>query len=581
MKKLSLLFIVSGCLCLAAAATAQKPPKWMDKSKKALLTVATFDKDGRQIGATGGFFVSETGEALTAYSLFNGAARATATDCEGNTYPVSAIVGADDLYDLVRLKVNAGGKKTPFLPLASDPVAVGSAVYLLLCSKTKEPAFKQGEVREVSKLKEPYSYYKLSVGLESGQANAPLLLPTGQVFALAQEDASGRKEHSFGVSATYAHSLKQTAAEVFSPVYSRIGVRKAWPEEAAQAAVSLFLQASSQDPKAYLETLDDFIATFPKSADGYLSRASHYAGKRADLSTDGAGQQALLDRALADMQTAARLSPNKAEVYYSRARMIFSVAAADSSLTDERWTVGAALASLQQAIGEEDLAAYRELEGDMYFYLGEFPAAYEAYMRVNADPSAASANSYYLAAKSLESIPGAQLGELIGLLDSAVAKMGSPTPASAAPYVLERVEYKTRLALYAEAVEDYNLYHSLVGGRVNDSFYYFREQAKFRAGDNEGALQDVRQAIALNPQAADYYAELAAIHVRMQNYDEALAEVQKALDLAPDFASCYRIRGICHLRNERKDQACEAFAQALELGDPLAARLIRQHCAQE
>jgi tetratricopeptide (TPR) repeat protein len=579
MKKQALL-IVSGCLCLTAA-PAQKAPKWMDKSKKALLTVATFDKDDRKINSTGGFFVSETGEALTAYSLFNGAVRATATDCDGNTYPVSAIIGADDLYDVVRLKVNVGGKKTPFLPLAADPVPVGATVFLLPCSQAKETAFKQGAVAEVSKLKDPYSYYKLSVALESGQANAPLLLATGQVFALAQEDASGGKEHSFGVSATYANSLKQTAADVFNTVYARIGIRKAWPDDLAQAAVALFLQAGSQEPKAYLEILDDFIATFPKAADGYLSRASHYAAKRAELAPDAAGQKAFLDRALADMQTAARLSPNKGEVYYSQAKMIFSVAAADSSLTDDKWTAAAALAALQQAVQEEDLAAYRELEGDIYFFLGEFPAAYEAYMRVNENPQAASANSYYLAAKSLEGIPGAQIGELVALLESAIAKMGRPTPAAAAPYVLERVEYKTQLALYAEAVEDYNLYHSLVGGKVNDSFYFFREQAKFRAGDNEGALQDVREAIALNPQVADYYAEEAAIHVRMQRYDEALANVQKALDLAPDFASCYRIRGICLVRSERKDQACEAFGKARELGDPLAARLIRQHCAQE
>ena len=278
MKKLVLL-VISGALFLPAF--AQKAPKWMDKSKKALLTVATFDKDNRKINSTGGFFVSETGEALSAYSLFNGAVRATVTDCDGNTYPVTSVIGADDLYDVIRLKVDLSGKKAPFLLLAADPVPVGTTGFLLPCSPAKETTFKQGAVMEVSKLKAPYNYYKLSVPLESGQANAPLLLPTGQVFALAQEDASGKKEHSFGVSATYVNSLKQTAADVFNTVYTRTGIRKAWPEDVGQAAVSLFLQAGSQWAEAYLETLDDFIATFPKAADGYLSRASHYAAKRA------------------------------------------------------------------------------------------------------------------------------------------------------------------------------------------------------------------------------------------------------------------------------------------------------------
>ncbi|MDR1555983.1 MAG: trypsin-like peptidase domain-containing protein [Tannerellaceae bacterium] len=575
MKKLVLL-IVSACLALAAQ--AQKAPKWMDKSKKAVLRVTTFDKDNRRINSTGGFFVSETGEALSAYSLFRGAARASVTDTDGNTYPVSYIIGADDLYDVIRFKVSIPGKKVPFLPLATGPVPVDAPVFLLLGTDTKEVAFKQGTVTEVSKLKDPYSYYKLSIPLESGQANAPLLLANGEVFALAQEDASGRKEHSYGVSASYVSALKQTATDIFNTVYTRIGIRKAWPEEAGQASVSLFLQAGSQDAKTYLETLNDFIATFPQAADGYMSRASHYAAKRSELAEDAAGRQTFLNLAMADMQTAARLSPNKGEVYYNQAKMIFAVATGDSSLTDSNWQVGAALAALQKAIGEGAQPAYHELEGHIYFSLEEYAAAYEAYMRVNENPSAASADSYYLAAKSLENIPGAQISDLIALLDSALARMGLPLPREAAPYVLERVEYKNQLALYPEAVEDYNLYYALVGGEVNDSFYFYREQAKFRAGDNEGALLDIREAIARNPQVADYHAEEAAVLVRMQHYEEALAGVQKALDLAPDFAACYRIRGVCFIRNGKKAEACEAFGKARELGDPIVARLIREHC---
>jgi tetratricopeptide (TPR) repeat protein len=462
--------------------------------------------------------------------------------------------------------------------LATDPVAVGTSVFLLPYGVAQETAFKQGVVTEVSKLKDPYSYYKLSVPLESGQANAPWLLPSGQVFALAQEDASGKKEYSYGVSATYVNGLKHTTTDVFNTVYTRIGIRKAWPEDVGQATISLYLQAGSQDAKTYLETLDDFIAAFPKAADGYLSRASHYATKRNELAPDEAGRKALLDKALADIQTAAQLSPNKGDIYYNQAKMIFAVATSDSSLTDSNWKIGAALVALQQAIQEGDQPVYRELEGNIYFFLEEYPAAYEAYMQVNENPQVASADTYYLAAKSLENIPGAQLSDLVALLDSAIARMGDPLPKGAAPYVLERVEYKIQLSLYPEAVEDYNLYYSLVGGDVNDSFYYFREQAKFRAGDNEGALQDIRQALALNPQVPDYYAEEASIQVRMQNYDEALAGVQKALDLAPDFAACYRIRGVCFIRGGKKAEACEAFSKARELGDPLVARLIREHC---
>jgi tetratricopeptide (TPR) repeat protein len=534
MRKLTVL-IISGLLTLPGF--AQKPPKWMDKSKKTVLTVTTFDKNSRIINSTLGFYVSETGEALSAYSLFNGAATATVTDTDGNTYPVTSIIGADDLYDVIRFRV-AVPKKVPFLTVAPDPVPEGSPIFLLPYpdGKTTTP-FRQGAVTEVSKLKEPYSYYKISFALENGQANAPLLLSSGQVFALAQDDASGKNTHSYGVSATYVRSLKQNPADALNSVYTRIGIRKDWPDDAEQASVSLFLLAGRQDTQAYLETLNDFIATFPHYPDGYFNRASHYAAGHAGLAADSAGQSALLDLALADLQTAAQLCRNEGDIP----------------------------------------AAYHELEGNIYFFRGDFPSAYDAYMKANASP-AASSGSYYQAAKALENIPGAQISDIIILMDSAISKLGNPLPKEAAPYLLERVEYKIQLSLFSEAVEDYNLYYTLTDGQVNDSFYFYREQARFRAGDNEGALLDIREAIALNAGVPDYYAEQAAIFVRLQRYDEALESVGMALNLAPDFAACYRIRGVCLVRNGKKTEACEDFHKAKELGDPIVARLIRQHC---
>jgi tetratricopeptide (TPR) repeat protein len=404
-----------------------------------------------------------------------------------------------------------------------------------------------------------------------------LLLSTGQVFALAQEDASGKKQFSYGVSASYVTNLSVATVDAFNSIYTKIGIRKAWASDVEQATVTLFLTAGSQDAKTYLETLNDFISTFPQAAEGYQSRASHYATKRDVLASTAAEQQNYLNLALADLNTAAKLSRNKGDTFYNQAKLIYSVAVNDSTLTDANWTVEASKAALQKAIQTEDLPVYRTLEGEINFDQGDFAEAYDAYARVN-NSNMASANSFYMASKALENIPGSQLSDIIALLDSSIVRMGTPTPKEAAPYILERVEYKTQLALFKEAVEDYDLYYDLVDGKVNDGFYYYREQAKFRAGDNEGALQDIKEALKINKLSPDYYAEEAAVQVRLQNYTEALVSVQKALDLAPDFGACYRIRGVCYVRQEKKTEACQAFAKAQELGDPLVARLIKEHC---
>jgi tetratricopeptide (TPR) repeat protein len=572
MKKI-ILFVIC---CLSMPALAQKAPKWMEKSKKAVVTITTFDRDNRKLHTANGFFISENGEALSGYSAFKGAARATVTDSDGATYAVASILGADDLYDVVRFKV-AVARKVSFLPPASEPPAVHAPAYLLPFTPGKDISFKEGTIAEISKLKDPYGYYRLTIPLEDEESNAPLLLATGQVFGLAQPDASGKKEQSYAVSAGYVTSLSVGSADAFNTVYTRIGIRKAWPADVEQAAISLFLLAASQDAQTYLETLTDFIAAFPQSEDGYLSRASHYANNRKTLAATPGDEANCLNLALADIHTAARYAKNKGDVYYNQAKLIYSVAANDTTIRDNNWTIGAALAALMQAIEAEDLPVYRQLEGDVYFYLGEFPAAYASYMKVNGS-DLASSDSYYFTAKALENIPGAQISDIIALLDSAVAKMGNPVPPAAAPYILERVEFKIRLSLYADALADYDLYYALVNGQVNENFYFFREQAKFQLGDMPGALEDVKQAIGLNGRSPDYYAEEAAVYVRLQKYADALESIGHALELAPDFAACYRLKGICFIRLDKKAEACEAFRKAEELNDPLAKRLIREHC---
>lgn len=575
MKRI-LLFILICCHLLPATAQKNATPKWMEKSKKAVVLITTYGKDGKKITSGTGFFVSETGDILSSYTMFKGAEKATATDVDGKTYTVTAITGADELYDVIKVKAETP-KKVQYLPIASDPLAVGTAAYLLPYTTDKSVKFGQGAITEVSKLKDPYSYYKLSIPLEDAQLNSPILNADGLVFGLAQADAAGKKDLSYAVSAAYTNSLAITSTDFLNTTYNNIGIKKAWPSDVEQAQVALFLKGSSQDAKAYLETLNDFIATFPNSADGYLNRASHYANRRAELASTPAEQSKYLELALDDIKTASKYSDKKGDVYYNQAKLIYNVAATDTTLTDPAWTVAAALETIEKAIKEDDYPVYHQLAGDIHFFLKEYGQAYNEYMIVN-NSDVASPASFYWAAKAKENISGFNIGDIIALLDGAIEKCGLPLTPEAGQYILERIDWKLRLSQYADAIADYDLYYKAMNGDVGSSFYYYREQAKFRSDDLEGALADIKEAIRLSPDVPDYRAEEASVYVRMKNYTDALTSIDNALKVAPDFAACYRLKGICYVRLEKKAEACEALNKAKELGDPLADRLINEHC---
>ena len=293
--------------------------------------------------------------------------------------------------------------------------------------------------------------------------------------------------------------------------------------------------------------------------------------------SDTHGRHAGLDLALEDMNRAVELSDKKADAYYNNAKLIYNVALTDTTLADENWSVESAVKTLNQAISIEDQPVFHQLEGDILLNNKQYQQAYDSYMIVNRS-NMASADSYYWAAKAKQNIEGADPKELLALMDSAIAKFGSPTPVSAAPYLLERIEIRQQLGQYALIVSDYNLYYELVQGKVNDAFYFFREQAKSRVGDLDGALSDIQQAIKMNPSDAEYHAEEASLYVRKKDYVAALASTEKALSIAPDYAACHRLKGLCLARTGKNSEACVALEKAKELGDPVAERMLNEQC---
>lgn len=574
MKRLLLLLILCS---FTLSITAQKnAPKWLDKQRKAIVSVSTYANDGSLLNKGTGFFISETGEALSGYLLFKGAAKAVVTDTDGKEYPVVSILGADELYDVIKFKVTVP-KKTPYLSVASDPLPNGGKAYAVPYSAGKTGLSQAGIITEVSKLKDTYSYYKTTIPFASEQyLNAPVFNESGQVFGLMQEDAAGKKEVSYAVSAGYVNNLSISSVDMLNNTYTQIGIDKAWPSDADQANIALYLLSSSQPPLKYIETLNNFIATFPTSPYGYSNRASFYARNRILLSPQ-MDAQAALNKAAEDLVMEEKYTQDKSEALYNKAQLQFDVALNDTTLSDTFWTLPAAMNTIQQAIASADKSYYRMLEGDIYFTQGAYESAYDSYMKVNASPEA-SPTSYHRAAQALDAIPGTPIVDIIALLDQAIEKAGTAINNDILAYLLERIDYKLQLMQYDEAIADYNLYAEWLDGQVGDNFYYLREQAKFKAGDFSGALVDIQQALRIDRNNPNYLAEEASVYIRLENHADALKSIDSALAIAPDFASCYRLKGICQVRQNKNKEACDSFAKARELGDPYVNRLIREHC---
>jgi len=561
-------FVLCFC-CLMLQAQRAATPRWVENARKAIFTIETFDNNGRS--RTGnGFFIQNTGEAVSDYTLFNGAVQAVVTDADGRQMQVNSIIGADDTYDVIYFKVTVP-RNVPFLAVAKEMPAANTEVYLLSAKETMQT----GAVEEISMMKDTYEYFKVNIPSTSLQISLPLLNANGEVFALTQADASG-KNKTYGVSISYIQQLHFTSLDIFSKAYTSIGIRSGWSDKENDAQLALLYYGLQQDAPTYLETLNDFIKTFPNLADGYLSRASHYVRFRGVLAESQEDQRRLLDLAMSDLNYSLKCNPKEDEGLYNQAKLIYDVLLDDSTVQSNDWNIHVATEKLQRAIAINDMPYYRQLEGDIAFFQGDFEKAFNTYMAVN-QTSFASPLTFFLAAKTREMLPDANPNELMALMDSAVVRSMS-VPSEASAYLQESIDLKIQLGQFAAAIKDYDQLYRVLVGNVSDAFYYYREQAKFRLGDLEGALNDIETAIALDKQNALYYAEEASIYLRMQDPVKAQVSVEKALALEADFAASHRLLGLCLLRQGKKSDACTAFQKAKELGDPIVDKLIEENC---
>lgn len=548
---------------------AMAQPKWVEKAKRAVFSVITYDKDDKMLNTGNGFFVSEDGVALSDYTLFKGAQRAVIVNYEGEQMPVESIMGADDMYDVVKFRVGITKKNVPSLTLAQTSPSVGSDVCLLPYSTQKSRTYTAGKVKAVDKVSDNYSYYTLTLRLSDKRVSCPLMTMEGEVFALAQK-ASGQDTATicYGVDANYVMAQKITALSYADFALKDIGIKKALPDTQEEALVFLFMASSQLSADKYMTVLQDFISQYPNSPDGYMRRAS----QRILMSKD----EASLDKVSDDIDKALEVAQQKDDVYYSRAKLISSFVIENPDRIYADWSLDKAVEEIREAIKIRPLPVYRQTEGDILFAKGDYPSALEAYDEVNHSELASPA-TFYTTAKIKEAMK-APSEEVLALLDSCVVRFNKPYTQDAAPYLLARAQAYMVANQPRQAVLDYDAYYDAVKGNVNDVFYYYREQAALKSRQYQRALDDMASAIALNPKDLTYRAELAVVNIRVGRNEEAIKVLQEALAIDGSYAEAYRLMGIAQIQMKQKDAACSSFAKAKDLGDPNVDALIEKHC---
>lgn len=561
-KKYSLLLL--GGL-LIAETFAQDLPKWADKARKSVFSVVTY-KENKILHNGNGFFISDDGVGLSDYELFAGADKAVIITSDGHELPVSLILGANQMYDIVKFKVETG-KKVPALPLLPQGARQGDAVYLLPYSTQKATQFPGGKVVKADSIANDARYYTLDFATADKHVSCPLMSLDGQAVGIIQRNADKATTQSYALGLGFARQLEITALSANDATLSNIHIPTPLPADEAQAQVYLYLSGARLQGQAYLDLINQFIGQFPQSSEGYYQRATHYMTLN---------EAAHFRRITDDFKQALQLASNQAEMHYNIGKSIYNYLVSstpEKAYTD--WNYDTALEHVNQAISSADTPIYHQLKGDILFAKADYTNAATEYHAVNASNLATPAG-YFAEAQALE-MSGAPKPQVLALLDSAVVSYSKPYGQEVAPYLYHRSQLRSQSGMYREAVADLNDFSDAMMGQVNADFYLLRSQYEMQCRMYQQAIDDIRKATELEPSNPTYWLERGSIHLRVNQLAEADQALQKAINLAPTEASAYRMLGYIYIRQNNKAEGLRLLNKAKELGDTVAHDLIEKY----
>ena len=553
MKRTKIFFLLL-TLCFSFATMAIAQPSAVKKAANATFTLTTFDTKGSILSTTNGVFVSTDGVCVSTWKPFAGVAKAVVIDNNGQKYDVETMLGANEIYDVAKFKVNA---KTAAAPFATSATA-NSTAWVVIPAKAGEPI--KASINKVEKFMDKYNYCVLTTSAPEKNNGAPLLNEQGQIVGIY--NSSGNLQSA--TDARYANDFVLVGLSQNDPTLLQSGIRIGLPQQSDEAIIALML-SSNKIESLRTATINDFLQKFPALNNGYTALASLFFSK---------GNIAEPDKVL---QQAISKVKEKNEAHYNYGRMIYQ-GATMASLADKAkaqgWTLDKAMSEAIEAYKIKPEPVYKHLQAQITYAKGDYQKAYQEFEALTKTPMK-NPELYLEMALCQENLKGSD-DAILALLNQSIELCDTPYMDTSSPYFLARANQLEKMGKYRDAMKDLYLYEYLNQGTLEADFYYMREQIEIKGKLWQQALQDILIATKLNPAEPMYCAEASNLLLRLNKFEEAILAAKQAIALKDDYAEAYLVLGIAQCKNNQKAEGIANIEKAKSLGNPQADTFLNQ-----
>lgn len=547
---------------LLTVITASSQNAIVKKAAQATFSLNTFRADGTPIASSHGVFVNSTGDAISEWKPFVGAAKAVVVDSKGKKYDVDGLIGANELYNVCKFHVNGTPEgAAPAKQQAAAATKLWVASYNIKAPKLISASVETVESFSVSGASQQYPFYILKANLPEDMAYCPVINDAGEIVAMVQTV----KENAVNaISALYPTDIQIQAIGDGANTLANSLIAPILPSDYTNAQLALILSAQSRKGDAYKAIVEQFIKSFPQKPDGYQARARYRAG---DNDFGGASE---------DMKKAISVAEDKAEAHNAYSMLILDKELYMQDVTADGWTFDNALEEAKSAYSIASEPVYLQQQAKILYAMKNFDEAYNIYMQLQNTNMAGPETMY--AATQCRQAANAPLEEIITLMDSTIAVCPHPLTYQSAPYVFIRGSIYQEHGQYRKAVADYNSYEKLmVGNRLPVDFYYKRFLCEREGRLYQQAINDINKITEMAPTSSLFFCERGSMEVRLKMYDEAIASANKAILLDRKNADAYAILGVAQCASGKKHEGMLNLEEAKSLGYEAADALISKY----
>ena len=209
---LSIAWVFLLLVTTTTTALAEPSAKTIDQVKRGVVSLTTYDQDGKAQMLGGGFFV-QSNQLVTSIHVLKGASRATIRTFDGQSYLVEGIVALSQDNDLALLQTSTAANVAP-LSLARNVEAEGERVTMVSALDDTSWKISSGVTSNLWYLQGAGEYLRITAEVRQGNSGSPIINDQGEVVAVAALHIEGNDELSFAVPGEIIKSLLNFSSQL-------------------------------------------------------------------------------------------------------------------------------------------------------------------------------------------------------------------------------------------------------------------------------------------------------------------------------------------------------------------------------